>query len=575
MVATAPTRTVNFTARAQRGGAPDLGYFRQRYPETVASFGALQSREEWLRRIWEADERWRSMWETRGGTAHAEEAVVRGRPPAGAEPEGEFDIVYAGGAAGLLHAAVMACRYGRRVLVFDAEALGRPAADWNVSEDDLNGLERAGLFTREELERAVLNRTRGGVVKFHDAASRVKAEPLWVSGVLDTSLDAGLLLEAAGDKIRRQGPKGCALVGGLRFVRAYVEPARVTVETEDAAGRRRFFAARLFVDAAGADSKAARQLAGAAHVWPTVGTLARGFAKGDGADCVDFGATELFVSTEDASAHRQLVWGGFPASPRRDDYATYLFFYDSPESPADKSLLSLFERYFETLPAYKRRGAGWRVQRPLFGHTPAASGGAAQGARGRGEDRVMLLGEAAGDAGPLAARGPGAHARDLPRLTHLLDLALEADMLDAASLAQVADGGGGRLARAARLAEFMRPTPKGPASSVNETMNALMAALGGMDEAFRRELFQGRASFAALRRLAARTARLYPRIFSRLREHWGARGTLLWLCGVAEAVWSERRGRPAPSAGADAERAGEGAREKFARHALLYRGGGG
>ena len=120
----------------------------------------------------------------------------------------------------------------------------------------------------------------------------------------------------------------------------------------------------------------------------------------------------------------------------------------------------------------------------------------------------------------------------------------------------------------------MRPTPKGAASSVNETMNALMAALGGMDEAFRRELFQGRASFAALRRLAARTARLYPRIFSRLREHLGARGTLLWLCGVAEAVWSERRGRSS-SAGADAGPAGEGAREKFARHALLYRNGGG
>jgi lycopene cyclase CruA len=144
MVATAPTRTVNFTKRARAGGAPDLGYFRQRYPETVASLGALQSREEWLRRIWEADENWRGVWETRGGARVAEEAVVRGRPPAGAEAEGEFDIVYAGGAAGLLHAAVMACRYGRRVMVFDTEAVGRTAADWNVSEDDLKGLERSG-----------------------------------------------------------------------------------------------------------------------------------------------------------------------------------------------------------------------------------------------------------------------------------------------------------------------------------------------------------------------------------------------------------------------------------------------
>jgi lycopene cyclase CruA len=427
----------------------------------------------------------------------------------------------------------------------------------------------------EEKDAALTAASEGR--RLRDAASRVKAEPLWVGGVLDASLDADLLLEAAADKIRRQGPKGCALLGGLRFVRAYVEPERVTVEAEDAAGARRLFAARLFVDASGAESKAARQLAGAvaARVCPTVGTLARGFSKGEGRDAVDFGTTELFVSTEDASAHRQLVWGGFPVSPRRDEYAAYLFFYDSPDSPADKSLLSLFERYFETLPAYKRRGSGWRVKRPLFGYAPAAvAGGEGWRPRGAGayaDDRVMLLGEAAGDSGPLAARGPRAHARDLRRLTHLTDLALEADMLDAPSLVQIADTGR-RLQRAAGLSEFMRPAPKGAPSAVNETMNALMAALGGMDESVRRELFQGRASFAVLRGLASRTARLYPRIFARLREQLGARGTFLWLCGVAEAVWSERRGQA--RAGRGAERNGEDARERFARHARLYRDGG-
>jgi len=538
MVATAPTRTPGALARERAASAPDLGYFRRRYPETVASLGTLQSREAWLRRIWEADESWRREWETAAGRPTPEEVVVRGRPPAGAEPEGEFDIVYWGGAAGLLHAAVMAVRFGRRVLVFDGEAVGRAGRDWNVSSEDVDGLVEAGLFTREEAERAVLNRTRGGLVKFHDAGSRVKAEPLWVSGVLDTSVDADLLLETAAERVTRRGPKGCALLGGLKFVRAYVEPGRVTVETEDAAGGRRLFAARLFVDASGAGSPVARQLSGAtatARVCPTVGTVARGFSKGEGRDLVDFGATELLVSTEDASAHRQLVWGGFPAAPRRDEYATYLFFYDSADSPADKSLLALFERYFESLPAYKRRGSGWRVQRPLFGYAPAAGGGGP-----RGGDRVMLLGEAAGDAGPLAARGPCANARDLKRLTHLTNLALDSDALDARTLARAGDSGR-RLQRAAGVAEFMRPAPKAGASSVNETMNALMAALGGMDERARRELFQGRASFAAMRRLAARTAWLYPRVFTHLRERLGARGTLVWLWGVAEAVWSERR----------------------------------
>ncbi|MBA2340252.1 MAG: hypothetical protein H0V88_07640, partial [Pyrinomonadaceae bacterium] len=41
--------------------------------------------------------------------------------------------------------------------------------------------------------------------------------------------------------------------------------------------------------------------------------------------------------------------------------------------------------------------------------------------------------------------------------------------------------------------------------------------------------------------LLSRTARLYPRIFQRLREHLGARGTLWWLAGIGEAVWHDRR----------------------------------
>jgi hypothetical protein len=45
-----------------------------------------------------------------------------------------------------------------------------------------------------------------------------------------------------------------------------------------------------------------------------------------------------------------------------------------------------------------------------------------------------------------------------------------------------------------------------------------------LEEGERRELFRGRMTTGALRRLLARTARLYPRIFARVREHFGARG---------------------------------------------------
>lgn len=555
--------------------APDLSHFRQRYPLTVSNFGPLPDREAWLRRVWEADEHWRAVTETRGGVpALATEVVVRGAPPASLSVEAEFDVVYSGGAQAVLHAAVLASRYGRSVLVLGAHAggVGTDAGVWNVSEEQLGEFERAGLFTKEEIEAAITSRRRAGFVKFHDASSRVKAEPLWVSGVMDAGLDARRLLDASAAKIRARAGDGCALLDDARVVRVYVEPGRVTVETSDARGARRLFAARLFVDASGPMSEVARQLSegrDATHVRPTVGTLASGFARGSGPDAVDFAAGEILVSTEDASDHRQLMWEGFAAEARREEYATCLFFYDAIDAPADKSLLPLFERYFERLPLYKRRGAHWRVARPLFGH--AAVGARRQGwkSRARGmEDRVMVLDGGAGS-NPFATGGAGARLRDLRRLTHLTHLALEADALDSDSLAQVASGGPGGVARASSFADFLRPSERGAPSAVNETLNAVMAALHTLDERVRRELFQDRLSLGALRSLLSNTAKLYPRIFARVREHLGARGTLWWMAGVAEGVLRERRGRAAEVESLAASRDGDAARE-FARHLALY-----
>ncbi|MCA1633977.1 MAG: hypothetical protein LC802_09735 [Acidobacteria bacterium] len=121
----------------------------------------------------------------------------------------------------------------------------------------------------------------------------------------------------------------------------------------------------------------------------------------------------------------------------------------------------------------------------------------------------------------------------------------------------------------------MRPTPKGAPSAVNETLNAAMAALHHLDERVRRELFQDRLSFGALRSLLAHTARLYPRIFARVREHLGARGTLWWLADIAGAVWSERRGRASSSSSAAGDGVEESCEEdpvlEFARRAAFYK----
>lgn len=568
------TRQARYSEVRRPEGAPDLNHFRRRYPLTVAALGALPEREAWLGRVWEEEARWRDA--SRGGASAAAEVIVRGAPPSGSEVEGEFEVVCAGGGLGLLHASALAARHARRVLVFDEGEVGRAARLWNVSGEDLSGLERAGLFTKEEIDGAVVNRRRAGFVKFHDASSRVKAERLWVEGVLDVALDAERLLRLAAARLRAR--EGCATIDSLRFVRAYVEPHRVTVETEDARGRKRLFAARLFIDATGAASPAARQLndgRAPTHVCPTVGTVARGYARGHAHDAVDFSVGELLVSTEDASQHRQLVWGGFAGAPSTDEFTSHLFFYDALDSPADKSLLELFENYFERLPDYKRRGAQWSVRRPLFGYVPGWRRQGWRGARVKtADERVLLVGCATG--GPLSFGGAGAHLRDLGRLTHLVHLALEADLLDARSLAELC-AQGPRPAPAADLADFLRPTPRSAPASVNETLNAVMAALHHLDECVRRELFLGRASFGTLKNIFGHTAKLYPRIFARAREHLGARGTMLWLAGLAESVIASRRSRVGETA-LDGEVDGEDrhqrdAAQEFARQLDLYKKG--
>ncbi len=549
--------------------APDLSEFRKRYPLTVANFGALANREAWLGRIWELDTAWQQTIE---GDKGAPEVIVRGAPPSRLNIEAEFEIIYAGGSVGLLHAAVMASRFNRRVMVFDSQTVGRTDRDWNISDEELREFEHAGLFTREEIEAAVINRYRSGFVKFHDAASRVKTPPLWMNGVLDVALDADKLLALARTKILATATNS-SLMDDSRFVRCYVEADRVTVEVEDTiTGKHRLFGARLFIDSTGTNSVVARQIGDGrsiTHVCPTVGTVARGFMRGAEPDRVDFGVGEILVSNEDASDHRQLIWEGFAGSPLRDEYTTYLFFYDGINSPADKSLLALFERYFESLPRYKRAGAQWRVIKPVFGYLPGAQHHGWSARQRTADDRIMLIGETAGLSSPLTFGGFGTHVRHLRRLTHLTDLALGADLLDAASLSEI-NAYEPRVAQMASLVEFMRPTSKSAPSAVNETLNAVMAALHGLDERVRRELFQDRMTFNAFRNLLSRTAKLYPRIFQRAREHLGARGTFWWIANIVEVIVSERRERGiALTTGAEEQT--ETAAQRFARHVRIYK----
>ena len=516
----------------------DLAQIRRKYPLLVENLANLSNREAHLRRIWEIEERWH---EFRENPEKAEEVLFFDAAPKDLKIEDEFEIIYAGGTLGLLHAAVMALKHNRRVLVFDAHTVGKTHRDWNISDSELKEFVSAGLFTAEEIETAVVNRYKTGFVKFYDANSSVKTPPLFMENVLDVALEADKLLELAVKKLKKTESK---IINNLRFVRAFVHKDKVLVECEDAkAGRRKFFASKLFVDATGTNSPLSRALNSGrsiTHVCPTVGTVARGFKRGSDEKAVDFSVGEILVSTEDSADSRQLIWEGFAGSPAKDEYTTYLFFYDAVESKADKSLFRLFEDYFEKLPDYKAKNGAWKVVKPVYGYIPSVHHRGWDNQKKTAADRVLLIGDAAGLSSPLTFCGFGSHVRNLRKLTDLTERALGENLTDEKNLSAV-NAYEPRVAQMSSLAEFMRPASKSKPSVVNETMNAVMSALASLDHEISREMFQDRISFASFKKVLLKTAQIHPKVFKKMFDHLGVKGAFWWVANIAESAFDERK----------------------------------
>jgi lycopene cyclase CruA len=362
-----------------------------------------------------------------------------------------------------------------------------------------------------------------------------------MDNVLDVAIEADRLLELAAKKLKKTESK---VISNLRFVRAFVNKDKVLVECEDAkTGRRKLFASKLFVDATGTNSAVSRQLNSGrsiTHVCPTVGSVAKGFKRGGEEREVDFSVGEILVSTEDASDHRQLIWEGFAGSERRDEYTTYLFFYDSVESKADKSLFRLFEEYFEKLPGYKSKNGAWKVVKPVYGYIPSVHHHGWDNQKKTAAARILLVGDAAGLSSPLTFCGFGSHVRNLRKLTDLTEKSLREDLLGEKDLSEI-NAYEPRVAQMSSLAEFMRPAPKSRPSVVNETMNAVMSALSSLDKEISREMFQDRMPFASFKKVLLKTAQIHPPVFKKMFDHLGVKGAFWWLANIAESAFDERK----------------------------------
>lgn len=423
----------------------------------------------------------------RGFAERAACDIGDGGPDRGAHVD--FDVVLAGGGLSLVYAAYLA-RRGLKVAVFDKRRIGCGHREWNISRAELAPLVDSELFSAAEVDALVTLEYDHGVCRWHGGG----AYP--VRHVLDCVVDAERLLDTLRARAERAGATLLdhhALAGyrvGAGGVAVSLRPART-------------LSARLFLDGMGAQSPhAAFDL-----VCPTVGGVLGGLAVGDDAQSYDPRVGEILVTTEDVEDDNQHIWEGFPAPGER--FTTYLFYYTEPARLRPRPLTALYERFFATLPRYKRGPAA--MLKPTYGFIPAYS-------RLRpmptAYDRVLLVGDAAGRHSPLTFCGFGSMIRSFLPVADAVRARLADDELDARSLASVWREPPG-LAVMGALTLMMVPgrRPSADPAAVNQLLDAAFSSLAELGDETYGAFVRDQIGFADFMRFMRATARRRPTIY--------------------------------------------------------------
>jgi lycopene cyclase CruA len=463
----------------------------------------------------------------------------------------DYDLIYAGGGLGLIHAAVMAQRYRWRVLLFDRGEVGCAHREWNISRAELAQLVAVGFCTWDELTSLIMAEYDCGVVRFH--ASQGLATELRMRDVLNVALDANALLRLARRKLEDTG----GIVLDRRVFRRVVASASgsLCVEVEAACGDGAVerYTGRLLLDGMGSTSPLAlRRFAACPEprlrgrpfsgVCPTVGTVATGFAAGEAPEEHNRRVGEILVSVADAQRGQQYIWEGFPG--RGDELTVYLFYYDTLRSqvagrksqrwlnmrPATcdlrpaPSLMQLFEDYFELLPTYKRLGSSFRHLKPVYGYIPARHSVRRQEApllRG-----VLPIGDSAAQQSPLTFCGFGSHIRNLPRTTALLDEALRHDLLDPSHLGAI-NPYQVNVSLNWVFSRFMQPW-RAP-GDVNTLQNVFLAVLNDLGEDLAQRFFRDQMRWSDYHRMVLGTFRHHPQVALKAWRVLGPSGIRRWI----------------------------------------------
>lgn len=500
------------------------------HPRTRAAFAAMGAGEH-LERVARMDETWAAI---RAAAANAppperaDEPYYRELPALPPDPSvARFDLIYAGGSLGLLHAAVMAARFSKRVLLFDRSAVGTAHREWNISRDELAELVGSGVFSWDELRQTIMAEYETGVVRFYNG--RERPAELWLPHVLDVAIDAGALLRLARQKLERAG--GTILDGRL-FRGLTVStggPLAVRVELDGGHGPERYDAALLLDGMGSVSPLSMRRFASLpfAGVCPTVGTVVSGLEEGDAPNQHNPTIGDILLTIEHGQRGQQYMWEGFPG--RDGELTVYLFYYDTLRPAYGETalrqgpppnLMDLFEDYFALLPSYKTPGSEFRHLKPVYGYIPARHSVRGQEApllRG-----VLPIGDSAAQQSPLTFCGFGSHVRNLCRTATLLDIALASgntgpEQLAAVSPYQV------NVSLNWVFSRFMQPWDAG--EDVNALQNVFLDVLNELGTKLSVRFFRDKMRWGDYHRLVLGMLRHHPQI---MRKAWRVLGPGGW-----------------------------------------------
>ncbi|GFE68179.1 flavin-dependent dehydrogenase [Chroococcus sp. FPU101] len=496
------------------------------YPKTVHFFQKMPKGEYDLQRVYWWEKRWR---ESVANPQTPKPVIFTKETASNSTPT--YDLIYIGGALGVIHAAVMA-RLGYRVLLIERLAFGRMNREWNISRSEFQCLIDLGLFTSDEFEQVIAREYVDGYSKFFDGNNppHLKAAILHTPTVLNIAINSEKLLQLCGEKLQQVGGE---IWDETEFLQADIEPQQVTVSLKHiVTGEEKQATGRLLVDAMGTASPIAWQLNGIRafdSVCPTVGAVVSGFDTG----VWDSRYGDVLNSHGDISKGRQLIWELFPAEA--DELTIYLFHYHQvhPDNPG--SLLEMYEDFFTILPEYRRCNMDeltWK--KPTFGYIPGHFS-TSKSDRKISYNRLLSIGDAASLQSPLIFTGFGSLVRNLGRLTHLLDTALKHDLLKAENLDLIRAYQSNVAVTWLFSKGMMVPTGQTlPPQRINSMLNTFFGLLADEPPEVADTFIKDKTNWMMFTRLAIKAARKNPALLLWILEMAGNKDLIRWLGSYAD-----------------------------------------